>query len=174
MLNIMKLGNAHPLAHVNAATSCSIRNEESPVRNFCVVTIVALCGSSSMFAADPAGKEVEAAIQTLNDAFKTHDSSKIKALMTDDHTAVTPWGGKQNRDDQINSLPDLKLTEYDPSLMAVTMIGTDGALVTYSLKMKGTFKKKALPAHCLVSAVWIRKDGKWLELHYQETPMAGK
>src|SRR5262249_47360939 len=120
-------------------------------------------------AADPAAKDVEAAIRVLNDTFKTGDASKIKVLMAEDHTAVTPWGGKQTREDQIQTLPELKLTEYDAGPMTIKMLGADGALVTYALKMKGTFKGKELPAHCYASAVWVRRDGKWLELHYQET-----
>jgi len=38
----------------------------------------------------------------------------------------------------------------------------------------GRFQGKPLPPNLLVSAVWVKTDGKWLELHYQETVLAAE
>jgi uncharacterized protein (TIGR02246 family) len=123
---------------------------------------------------DPA-KEVEKAITTLNEAFRKVDAETIKRLMTDDHVAVTVYyGGPQSVTDQIASLPDLKLAEYAAGKVKITLLGKDTALVTYELTMKGTFKGKEVPRKSYASAIWVNRGGKWLELHYQETPLDGK
>jgi uncharacterized protein (TIGR02246 family) len=118
--------------------------------------------------------DVKKAIGALNEAFEKGDAAAVKKLMTDDHVAVTPHGGAQKRDEQVASLPDLKLTEYSPGAMRVTVLGRDAALVTYPLSMKGTYKGRPLPPRSFASAVWVRRDGRWLESFYQETPLEGK
>lgn len=133
-----------------------------------MMTIVLIITPAS---ADDAVKDVEKAISTLNNAFKTGHPEPIKALMTDDHLAVTPWAGTQTRDDQVKTLPELKLSEYAAGKMTIRILGPDAALVTYPLTMKGTFKGKDVPAKNFASAVWVKKGGKWLEAYYQETPL---
>jgi len=124
---------------------------------------------SSAFAADDAEKDVGKAITVLNDAFKVADPEKIKPLLTEDHLSVTSWGGTQNREQSLKTLPDLKLKEYAAGKLKIVILGPDAALVTYPLGLKGTFKGKELPATNFASAVWVRKGGKWLESYYQET-----
>src|SRR5262249_25417629 len=115
---------------------------------------------------DPA-KDVEKAITTLNEAFQKRDATAIKPLLTEDHVAVTVYySGPQKVSDQIASLPDLKLTEYSPGKLQVTLLGKEAALVTYELTMKGTFKGKEVPRKSYAAAVWVNRGGKWQELHY--------
>ena len=42
------------------------------------------------------------------------------------------------------------------------------------LTQKGTYKGKPVAPKNYVAAVWVNKDGKWLEASYQETPLAEK
>ena len=136
----------------------------------CAVICVLLFVVPVARAEDSVIKEVEAQIKVLNDAFKDGgDASKLKTLMSEDHLAFTPWGGTQTREQQIQTLAELKLSVYEPGPLRIVPLGKDGAVVTYTLKPKGTFRGKAVPTNSLVSAVWVRRDGKWLELHYQET-----
>ncbi len=119
--------------------------------------------------AEDATKDVEKAITTLNDAFKAGAPGPIKEMLSEEHLSVTTWGGSQTREESLKTLPDLKLKEYAVSKMKITILGPDAALVTYSLGMKGTYKGKDVPEKSFASAVWVRKDGKWLEAYYQET-----
>jgi uncharacterized protein (TIGR02246 family) len=142
-------------------------------RMLCVVAAALLMGAD--VPPDDAAKEVEKALATLNDAFKKQDAEAIKKLMTDDHTAVTTYyGGAVSRAEQVASLADLKLSEYTSAKTKVTVINKETALVTYESMMKGTFKGKPVPAKTFASAVWVKKDGRWLEAFYQETPLEGK
>lgn len=131
-------------------------------------------GAHTPQAASPA-KEVEQAINVLNEAFQKRDADAIQRLMTDDHISVTPYyGGPTTKAQQIKNLPDLQLTQYTAEKLTVTSITKDVALVTYPLTMKGTFKGKEVAPRSFASAVWVNRGGKWLEAYYQETALEGK
>ena len=123
-------------------------------------------------AQDKATKDVEKALGDLNEAFKKGDSDAIARLMSDSHVAITPYyGGRQTKAEQLKSLPDLKMSEYAMSDVKVTFVSKDVALVTYALKLKGTYKGKELAAKNYATALWVMQGGKWLEAFYQETAL---
>ena len=62
----------------------------------------------------------------------------------------------------------------EASDMVAVGLAPDVALVTYTSKMKGTFQGRKLPGLTYASALWVQRDGKWLEAFYQETPVAKK
>jgi ketosteroid isomerase-like protein len=116
-------------------------------------------------------KELAKAIEDINDAFHKADADKLRALMTEDHMAVTPYYPAPGLDRAalLKALPDHKLSEYKLGKLKITMLTADVALVTYPLRMKGTYKGKEVPAKSVASGVWVRRDGKWVEAFYQET-----
>lgn len=117
-------------------------------------------------------KPVERALRQLNDAFAKGNADAIRAMMTDDHRAVTTYyGGPVSRDGQLKLLPDLKFTEYKTGEVTVRMLGKGVALVTFPQTMKGTFRGKDLPVKSFASAIYIERDGAWREAFYQETPL---
>ena len=114
--------------------------------------------------------ELKAARAALQTAFETQDADALLSLMTPDHIAATAvFGGVVTRDDQVALLTDLKVTFSDTTDPAITLIGTDGAYVTYEESLKGTFRGEPLPSRVFASEVWVKRDGKWLERAYQET-----
>jgi uncharacterized protein (TIGR02246 family) len=124
---------------------------------------------------DAATREVTQALNTLNAAFAKGDADAIKALMTDDHVAVTSYyGGARTRAEQLKSLADMKVKEYKAGEFKVSKVGKDVALVTYPVTQKGTYKGKDLAAKSLASALWVKAEGKWRERFYQETALDGK
>jgi hypothetical protein len=122
---------------------------------------------------DTATREVEKALGLLNDAFMKRDAEAIKRLMTPDHVAVTGYyGGPRTPKEQLKSLSDLNLTEYRVGNLKITPLSKDAVLVTYRVSMRGTFQGRAVPARNFVSAVWVRRGGRWRQAFYQETPLA--
>jgi len=85
-----------------------------------LLVLLFLLNASLALAADPA-KEVKAAADALNEAFEKHDAKTIRALMTPDHLAITPYAGKQRVKDQIRTLPVL-LGERRARLWAMALI----------------------------------------------------
>jgi ketosteroid isomerase-like protein len=139
-----------------------------------VLAVAGLFGADAP-ADDKSVQEVEKAIKALNEAFQNRDADAVKRLTTEDHVAITPYyGGPAKRTEQIDTLGDLKLTEYTSTQMKITPLTKDTVLITYALTLKGTFKGKELMSKNYASAVWVNKDGKWLEALYQETALNGK
>src|SRR5262245_49435758 len=73
-------------------------------------------------------KDVEKAINDLNNAFKKQDAETIKAMTADEHVAITSYLGLQSRADQLKSIGDLKITEYTVKNLKVTMLSKDTAI----------------------------------------------
>jgi lysophospholipase L1-like esterase/ketosteroid isomerase-like protein len=138
---------------------------------------VVLLLSLGAVAADDADttKEADQALSALNEAFATGKPEAIQRLMTEDHVAITPYyRGPVTRSEQIKSLADLKLSEYRTGTMKKTLLSSDVALFTYPLTQTGTFKEAPLARHNQVVAVWVRRDGRWLEASYQETAVPSR
>ena len=120
-------------------------------------------------------KEIRQAMRTLNDGFARGQPDVIRRLTTDDHVAITPYyGGPKSIADQLKNLADLKVPDYVAGEIGVTLLTKETALVTYPLSQKGTYKGKPVASKNYVAAVWVNRDGKWLEASYQETPLAEK
>jgi uncharacterized protein (TIGR02246 family) len=137
-------------------------------------TALAFLATTLMLGAD-APTEVEKAISALNEAFQKQDAAAVKRLMADDHVAVTAYyGGPRTGAEQLAALADLKLAEYSTGKRKTAPLGKDAVLITYELTQKGTFKGKEVPRRNFVSAVWVKRDGRWLEVFYQETPLVGE
>lgn len=138
-----------------------------------LVAVGTLIGSSAR-GDDAAVEEVKKAITALNKAFETGNADELRRLMSEDHLAVTPYyGGQRSRDEQIKTLPQLKLTKYAPDNLKVTLVSKDVALVTYNLMMEGTYKERPMMPRNMASALWVKQDGKWIERYYQETALGG-
>src|SRR5262245_9840629 len=134
-----------------------------------VLAIAAASGKDDEWAV----KEIRQALRSLSDAFAKGQSDTIKRLTTDGHVSITPcYGGPQTRAEQLNNLADLKVPDYVAGEIGVTLLTRETALVTYPLTQKGTYKGKPVAAKNYVAAVWVNRNGKWLEASYQETPLA--
>jgi hypothetical protein len=114
------------------------------------------------------------ALRSLNEAYLKKDVETIKRLTGDDLVVVTSSGQRETREEQLKSLPDLKLGEYRTEDVRVQMPAKEVAIVTFKASVKGTFKGKELPEKMAVVTVWVNRGGKWFEVFYQATPLEKK
>ena len=118
-------------------------------------------------------EELKAARLALDDAFQNNDVTTIRNMVTPDHVGVTTYyEGSYSADKEIATLSKLKVKYFDFSETKVDLLGADAALVTFQNSQSGTFDGKPLPSRIFVVEIWIRKSGKWLQKHYQETPIS--
>jgi uncharacterized protein (TIGR02246 family) len=125
-------------------------------------------------AGDDVAKEVERAVRTIQMAFNKGDADALKGLMTEDHVTILSYAQFASAADLLKALSDWQYTEYKMDGLKVKTLGKDVALVSYQAVMKGTYKGKPVPSPVQVSEVWVKRDGKWLEASYQETPVDRK
>ena len=140
------------------------------------VAVVCLIGSASKAGADDSTTiaEVRAAFTALDAAFAEQDAGAISRMMTADHVAVTSYyGGPTTVAELIQSLPDLVLAKEIPvAEMEVALLGPDTALITFIANIEGTFRGEPLPPRGFVTAIMVRRDGRWLERFYQLTALS--
>jgi hypothetical protein len=55
--------------------------------------------------------------------------------------------------------------------LKVIIVSKDTALVTFRAALKGAYRGKPVTSTVLARQAWIRRDGKWMEASYQETPV---
>jgi ketosteroid isomerase-like protein len=137
-----------------------------------MIAVLAACNPPQN---DVAGIEaVDDAAAELDEAFEAQNAVAIKALMTADHLAVTPYyGAPQSVDEQITSLPDLKYEQTDVSEPKVVLLGPDTAMRTLTAKLAGTYKGLPLAeGRVFITSILVKQDGKWRESFYQVTPLA--
>jgi hypothetical protein len=140
-----------------------------------VLVVVGLALGNAASAQEKETKEVTQALQALNKAFVDQDKEALERLLAEDHVAITLYYGKPlKRAEQVKMAPELKLTEYRPGAMQVRLIAKDVALVTYPLFQKGTMRGLPVSQYNYASALWVKRDGRWQETFYQETPLASK
>ncbi len=103
---------------------------------------------------------VKAAMRELDEAFQNQHGPIIRSMMTPDHRAVTfYYAGPQTVDEQIASLPELKVEFYDFTEPKVTLLGADAALATFEHSYRGTFQGNPVPQRVFVSEIWVKTDG---------------
>jgi len=118
--------------------------------------------------------EVERARQTIQTAFNKGDVDTLKSLMTEDLITTLAYARFTDRADLLKVLGELKISEYKMDGLKVKTLTNDVALTSYLATIKGTYKGKAVPSPVQVVEVWIKRDGKWLQASYQETPVDKK
>jgi ketosteroid isomerase-like protein len=115
---------------------------------------------------------VNKASATLDAAFESRNAEAIKAMMTPDHEAVTPYyDGPQSVAAQIESLPDLKYEQTIVGETRVELLGADAAMRTFEARLDGTYKGKIIPPRAFVTSIMVKEDGTWREKFYQVTAM---
>ncbi|HUU24914.1 MAG TPA: nuclear transport factor 2 family protein [Methyloceanibacter sp.] len=137
--------------------------------SFLILTGVAACTQDDVATIEA----VDNVVARLDEAFEAQNAAAIKALMTADHLAVTPYyGTPQTVDELIASLPDLKYEQTNLSEPKVALLGRDVAMRTLTAKLDGTYKGTPFAHKVFITAIVVRQGGTWLERFYQVTRLA--
>ena len=118
--------------------------------------------------------EVERLVRTIKTVFDNGDVDTLKRLMTQDHMATLSYAQFSNRADQLKVLTEFKISSYEIEGLKVKALTDGAALASFRASIKGTYKGKEVPSPVQVMEVWIKRDGKWLQASYQETPIGAK
>ena len=117
-------------------------------------------------------EEIDNVVGKLDEAFQTHNVEAAKALMTQDHIAVTPYySGPQSFDEVVATLPDYDIKQTDLSEPEVMLIGSDHAMRTLTARLEGTFQDETISDKVFITSILVRQDGEWLEKFYQSTEL---
>ena len=104
------------------------------------------------------------------DAFKRKDKKAYGDLLTDDYVAVeADREGERNKWRMLREVEYSMYTDYTLSFLKVIQLGPDAAFVRYEAFFRFPPKSAVKFEKVLVGEIWVRRDGQWKSLHYQET-----
>jgi len=125
----------------------------------------------SSVSVDPKLKDMfEAKIKTEWEALKNKDKKAYADLLADDYQGVeVDARGERTKLQALNELTQENVFNYTLWGYKLIPLGPDAALVIYESTMQFPPKAQVRFSRVYVSEVWVKRDGQWKELHYQET-----
>jgi len=108
------------------------------------------------------------------DAWKAHDAKFFAGFLSDDHVEVGARGvnGKQQVLSGVAS-PLCRVEEFAVDRFRVTRLSADTAVVVYHARQKTQCGAVAVPSPAWVSSLYVRREGRWLNALFQQSPTAG-
>jgi Domain of unknown function (DUF4440) len=112
----------------------------------------------------------ESKIRTEWDALKNKDKKAYGSLLADDYEGVEVDGrGERNKIQAINEVVDGNVYDYRLWGYKLIPVGPDAAFAIYEVTMQFPPKSVVHYSRVYVTELWVKREGEWKELHYQET-----
>jgi hypothetical protein len=112
----------------------------------------------------------EAKIKVEWEALKNKDRKAYSELLADDYQGVEVDGkGERNKIQALNELVGQNVFNYTLWGLKLIPVGQDADMVIYEVTMQFPPKSAIRLSRLYISELWIKRDGQWKEVHYQET-----
>ena len=102
------------------------------------------------------------------DALKAGDAAAFADLLADDAVFVDARG-TAGKAEVVSHVADIRLRDYAMSGLRFVLLSPDSGLIAYQLTQSGTSHGRDFTAQVYASALWVRRQGRWLCLFSQET-----
>lgn len=102
------------------------------------------------------------------DSLKTGDMAAFAGLLADDAVFVDA-SGSAGKDDIVNHTQGFRLHDYTMSDIRFVPISPDSGLIVYQIAESGFSRGKEFSTKVNVSAVWMKRSGRWFCIFSQET-----
>jgi len=148
----------------------------------CFLVLVAACtpvanentsnankGTETKAMAPPSEADMIAKEKAAWDAFRRKDADGFKKMLAADYIEVLD-SGTMTGDAAIAGMKDFEISDVTFADWKMTTIDKDAALLTYTVKVKGSYKGNAVPEGPYHEAsAYVNRNGEWLTIYYQET-----
>jgi hypothetical protein len=113
---------------------------------------------------------LDAKIKVEWQAIKSKDQKAYGDLLTEEYVAVeADGGGERYKWKALNELQQSAVADFTLSFLKVTPLCADTAFARYEVFIKFPPKSAVPFEKILVGEIWVKRDGQWKALHYQET-----
>jgi hypothetical protein len=113
---------------------------------------------------------LDARIKAEWEAIKNKDKKAYGELLDDDFIGVLADGsGERFKWQVLRDLDISVVADYSLSFLKVTPLCPDAVFLRYESFIKFPPKSLVKFEKILVGEIWVRRNGQWKELHYQET-----
>ena len=126
---------------------------------------------STTTSADSTLKDMfEAKIKVEWEALKNKDKKAYGDLLADDYQGVeVDGGGERTKLQALGELAATNVFTYTLWGFKVIPAGPDAALVIYESTIQFPPKSVIRYSRVYISELWVKRAGRWKEVHYQET-----
>src|SRR6516225_7693885 len=113
---------------------------------------------------------LDAKIKAEWQAIKTKDQKAYGDLLADEFVGVEADGnGERYKSKALSELQQSVVSDFTLSFLKVTPLCTDAAFARYEVFIKFPPKSAVPFEKLLVGEIWVKREGQWKALHYQET-----
>ena len=113
---------------------------------------------------------LDAKIKAEWQAIKNKDQKAYGELLTEDYVAVeADGGGERYKWKALSELQQSAVTDYTLSFLKVITLCADAAVVRYEAFIRFPPKSTVRFEKILVGEVWVKREGQWKAMRYQET-----
>jgi hypothetical protein len=103
------------------------------------------------------------------------DAGDYRAFHAPDFFTVTTTGVVDKIHSEVSAMDaNVHFDQCDLSGFDVRFVAQDAALVTYRVKAAGLDHGKAFQLDSYASSLWMKRNGKWLNVFYQATPASSR
>ncbi len=103
-------------------------------------------------------------------AIKSKDQKAYGDLLTEEYVAVeADGGGERYKWKALQELQQSAVADFALSFLKVTPLCRDAAFARYEVFVKFPPKSTVPFEKILVGEIWVKREGQWKALHYQET-----
>jgi hypothetical protein len=103
-------------------------------------------------------------------ALQRRDRAAWLTLLPQDYQQVDGDGTLANCEEAFDGFAKEPIEEFSIHYLRGTPLGPDAFVVTYSISRKGDRAAQSSPPTFTASSIWVKRNGTWLKIHYQETP----
>jgi len=103
---------------------------------------------------------------------RSRDRAAMRRFLPDDALQIYADGTRYTKSQVIDYMPDYRLDRYDiEPTYGLRMISPDAALLIYRVTSRGAARfDRPETSKVLATSLYVRRDGKWRAVLYQETP----
>jgi hypothetical protein len=131
-----------------------------------IVPVLAL--AQAKVAVLPLEKTISEREKASWETLKQKNYSAFGELLAEDFVGIDNTG-ISNRAELLKALPDLHLKAYSMEDVKVMSVASGVALITYKIKLDGSYQGKELKRPIYAASVWVKRSSEWLQTFNQET-----
>lgn len=104
------------------------------------------------------------------EAARNKDKAGLAALLSEDFTEITE-DGVFDKAQILANLDHLTVTSYSPRNVRVKKLAPDTVMLIFQVTVEGIYDGHNFSADSNAASLWIQRAGKWLNIHFQESPV---
>ena len=120
--------------------------------------------------ADALSKDIVNHERLAWEAARNKDKAGFAALLSEDFAEITD-DGVFDKTQILAYLDHLTVTSYSPRNVRAKKLAPDAVMLIFQVTVEGSYDGSHFHVDNNAASLWMKRGGKWLNVHFQETPI---